>query len=166
MSLPVMINNKQYNLPDVINTKRNILLQENKGYTKPPNVIFVTEIVSYYYPYEFRINEQQKIRGLLYHNAIQNMLKEECTSEVPIEKSIDNWLIKGRIDLLCNDWIVEIKGGRSSLNQGRLQLQIYDWMMPTSHKLLLLYSDLTFDLVQNDPNIENKVLRFLKARIF
>lgn len=153
-------------LPKWIDEIRNEILNAGREKIRIPGVIFVTDIVSYYFPYSGEINDFQRIKGELYHRAIQSMLSIECRPEVGIEKEFEGYIIKGRVDLYCDEWLGEIKGSRSSQKQGALQLQLYDWILGGGHKLLIIYSDLTYEIVQPNPQVEDLVRRYIKAKLF
>jgi len=153
-------------LPKWIEEIRNEILNQGREKIKIPGTVFVTEIVNYYYPYTGDINDYQRIKGTLYHQAIQSLLRIDCTPEVSIEREFEGVTIKGRVDLFCGEWIGEIKGSRASRNQGILQLQIYNWMLGGGKKLLLIYSDLSYEVVPPNPQVEEMVRKYLKARLF
>ncbi len=152
-------------LPGYIEDIKNEILTQGREKIKLPGTVFVTEIVGYYYPYEGQINDYQRIKGALYHQAIQSLLRIECTPEVSIEREFEGVTIKGRVDLMCGDWLGEIKGSRYSRNQGMLQLQIYDWILGGGKKLLLIYSDLSYEVVPPNPKVEDMIRKYLKAKL-
>jgi len=174
--LPHGGNSEEENLPHAVNQLdgiprylddlRNEILSEGKERIRIPGVVFVTDIVGYFYPYQGEINDYQRIKGALYHYAIQSALRIVCTPEVTIEKQFEGVTIRGRVDLVCGDWLGEIKGSRYSRNQGILQLQLYDWILGGGKKLLLIYSDLTYEVVPPNPKVEEMVRKYLKAKLF
>jgi hypothetical protein len=152
---------------DKINQLRYNLL--NKPHERGERDVYVTEIVAYYYPYKGVPIPDQLIRGDLYHFALQEMLKDYCNSEVSASKEYMGKLIKGRIDMVCGEYLVEIKSSpKTSFYQGSLQLQIYNWLRGGNNKLMLLYPTLTFDVIKPEPleKIEEMVSNYLKARFF
>jgi len=153
-------------LPGYIEDIKSEILTQGREKIKLPNTVFVTEIVGYYYPYEGQINDYQRIKGALYHQAIQSLLRIECTSEVSIERQFEGVTIKGRVDLMCGDWLGEIKGSKYSRNQGMLQLQIYNWILGGGKKMLLIYSDLSYEIVPPNPHVEEMIRKYLKAKLF
>ncbi len=107
-----------------------------------PNIVYVTDMVSCSQKREFRIRypelmfkfEPAHILGDMVHIGIEGFLKEEGFQvEVEFEKeiSIDNRevKIKGRVDALNENYVVEIKTARSDLgiphDHHLMQLQIY-----------------------------------------
>jgi len=107
-----------------------------------PNIVYVTDMVSCSQKREFRIRypelafkfEPAHILGDMVHIGIESFLKEEGFQvEVEFEKevSIDNRevKIKGRVDALNENYVVEIKTARSDLgiphDHHLMQLQIY-----------------------------------------
>ncbi len=152
---------------DKINQLRFYLL--NKPHERGENDVYVSEIVAYYYPYRKKPLPDQLLRGDLYHYAIQELLRDYCKQEVSVSKEFMGKIIKGRIDMVCEEYIVEIKSSqKTSFYQGALQLQLYNWLRGGENKLMLLYPTLTFDIIKPEPSnvIEEMVRKFLKARYF
>lgn len=145
---------------------RQQLLSHNKP--KQPNEIYVSEIVAFYYPYDKQPVADQLVRGDLYHIAIQNLLKEDCQAEVPLSREFGDYVIRGRADLICPPYIVEIKSSERSYLPGMLQLQIYNYLNGGNNKLLLLYPTLTFDLIPplSVEEIKKKIDAYIKSKLF
>jgi len=114
-------------------------------YGRDKNTIYATELVECPKKREFRkqlwfleLFNSATLVGELVHYGIEHLLKEIIKDgyvevEVEREKSIDNFVIKGRIDAIVDDVIYEFKFMRSIKGSLPLphhveQLQIYGWL--------------------------------------
>lgn len=109
---------------------------------RDPKIVYVTELISCAHKRFYRINypeltlsfEPTLILGELLHYGLERVLEDEGFNvEVEVERdySIDNtyYKLKGRVDALGRDCIVEIKTGRAGQKLPHqhhiLQLQLY-----------------------------------------
>ncbi len=153
---------------EALNKLKEQLLSQKKE--KASNEVYVTEIVSYYYPYPEIATKEVLLRGHIYHAGLQCLFREfPIEIEVSKKMTVDNkeWIIKGRIDMVTPDALVEIKSSRKSLAYASLQLNIYRYLLQSDKKLVVLYPDLTYDIVNPMPfqEVEEKIVRYLRSRI-
>lgn len=109
---------------------------------KNPKVIFVTDLTSCSHRRALRFKfpeltlkfEPQMILGDLLHLGLESILEGEgFEKEVPVESTFklngEEYIVKGRVDALSKDLVVEIKTGRKGQNIPHphhiMQLQIY-----------------------------------------
>ncbi len=154
---------------EALNKLKNSLLSQQKE--KVSNEVYVTEIVSYYYPYPEPPAKEVLLRGHVYHVGLQCLFREfPIEVEVSRKLTVDGkeWVIKGRVDMITSDAIVEIKSSRKSLLFATLQLNIYKYLMQSNKKLVVLYPDLSYDIVNPMPfsEVEEKIVKYLRSRIF
>lgn len=154
---------------EALNRLKESLLSPQKQ--KAENEVYVTEIVGYYYPYPESPVKEVLLRGHVYHAGLQCLLRE-FPIEIEVSKKIvvdgKEWQIKGRVDMVTSDAIVEIKSSRKSLPFASLQLNIYRYLMQSDKKLVVLYPDLTYDVVKpmSFQEVEDKITKYLRSRIF
>lgn len=154
---------------EALNKLKDTLLSPQKQ--KAVNEVYVTEIVSYYYPYPDSPAKEVLLRGHVYHAGLQCLLRE-FPVEIEVSKKVavngKEWLIKGRVDMVTSDAIVEIKSSKKSLPFASLQLNIYRYLMQSDKKLVVLYPDLTYDVVSpmSFQEVENKIMKYLQSRLF
>ena len=119
------------------------------------NVVYVTELVECPMKRVFRkdlwyfeTTNPSLILGRLVHEGLEKLLKQifpnhNIQTEVEVEKQYGELKIRGRIDAIIDDVIVEIKymrgiKGELPLEHHKLQLRIYKWMTG-KRKGIILY---------------------------
>ena len=115
-------------------------LYETKSFTPPSNVIYVSEIVSYHL--NTTLPPPDILRaGSWLHAGVQAIIAKsipEAKIEVPVSAQYDDFIIKGRIDLMSQNEIFEIKSSENAKEFARVQLSIYRWMLGGYYDLYLL----------------------------
>ena len=113
--------------------------------TRKENEIYVTELVECPMKREFRkdlwhleVTNPSLILGRLVHEGLELLVKqlfpdEEVKTEVEVERELDDKVIRGRIDAIVGDRIIEIKymrgiKGDLPLEHHKYQLRLYKWM--------------------------------------
>lgn len=93
---------------------------------------------------EFFIVTPSEILGDLIHKAllIELGLRFGCKIEQEFEKEIDNYIVKGRVDALCGDLVVEVKymrdfQGNKPLPHHVEQVKLYMWLTGAKKGLLI-----------------------------
>lgn len=149
------------------------MLQHIHGRAK--NEIYVTELVECPKKREFRkqlwfleMFNPSTLVGELVHHGIEHLLKEIVKDgyvevEVEKEKSIDNFVIKGRIDAIVEDVVYEFKfmrgiKGTLPLPHHKEQLQIYGWLTGLEEGVIVYitpsgFKEYSFELAYTDDNI-------------
>jgi len=127
---------------------------------KQDNEIYVTDLI--YCPLKYRYQKMYKelsivasvspttIMGELIHIGMEKLVSDllkgkNIMSEVEVERKINidgkEYVIKGRVDLIVDNNIIEIKSSRSDANIPHehhiLQLRIYLWLTGCERGLLL-----------------------------
>jgi len=109
------------------------------------NEVYVTELVECPLKREFRkelwfleVTNPSLILGRLVHEGLEKLLQQmfldkQVQIEVEVEKEFEDMKIKGRIDAIVDNEIVEIKymrgiRGELPLEHHELQLKLYKWL--------------------------------------
>jgi len=134
---------------DILELIKKRLVDETKyqGNTEPNSKTitaseFGSDILQIYYKQKYGVIEKEEFGqntiGTLLHLAIQRILYDDFEIELSIEKPFDNgWKLSGSIDLMNNEWIIDIKTTKSYTienvlkdknHQYRWQLAVYKYL--------------------------------------
>lgn len=157
--------------------------------SRKPNEIWVTELISC--PLKFSYLKQYPeiaeasaftpvtIWGELTHRGFESILKElfppeEVATEVEVSKEIlvddKKYVIKGRVDAIYKDIIIELKTARSDFNIPHehhfLQLKVYLWMTGKNKGILLYITPERIAEYEVAPDLtDNDIINFIKNLI-
>jgi len=142
---------------------------------RKPNEIYVTELTECPKKREFRKNlwflETTKpsfIIGKLIHIGLQEFIRilfpdSKVETELEVSKLFENVLIKGRIDAIIDDVVVEIKYARGIKGELPLlhheeQIQVYGWLTGLTDGIIVYVTpdgvkEYELELTYNDNNI-------------
>ena len=142
-------------------------LYETKTFTPPSNVIYVSEIVSYHL--NTTLPPPDVLRaGSWLHAGVQAIISKsipEARIEVPISSQFEDFIIRGRIDLMSQNEIFEIKSSENAKEFARVQLSIYRWMMKGYYDLYLLTPRRILKLYPlTNVEVEKIVSEYVKVR--
>ena len=142
-----------------------------------PNTVYVTDLVSCSQKRFFRINypelsfkfEPQLLLGDLVHYALEKMLEEhgfETEKDFEKEFEIDGekYVLKGRVDAISENYVVEIKTSKTDRSIPRehhiAQLQIYLNILDREHGVLIYITPdriAEFEIERSEIDIEKLV---------
>ncbi|MEM0292999.1 MAG: hypothetical protein QXV50_07280 [Fervidicoccaceae archaeon] len=79
--------------------------------------------------------------GSWLHAGVQGIIAKlipEARIEVPVSVIFNEFQIRGRIDLLSDSEMFEIKSSENAKEYARLQLSVYKWMLKRDYDIYLL----------------------------
>ena len=137
---------------DAPELKRKVLDLLHQQPFRDPRTIFVTDAVApclrkVYYSRVFGMMKNlSMIRGLRVHEELLAKLAHEldCSYEEPVEKTVDGIKILGRIDVLCDDSVIELKTSRYPDLREEWILQVNAYMGLTGREtayVVVLYGE-------------------------
>jgi len=120
-----------------------ILTEAREHYEKrEDNEIWISELVACKYKSffnqlysEYLTIEPKLLLGIIVHKGVQEWLREKygAETEIDFQKELNNYSIKGRVDAIANETIIEIKyasdiKGNEPYEHHILQLRLYLWL--------------------------------------
>jgi len=124
---------------DYISIIKDKLKEEKRE--KPSNVIYVTDLVTCQALRQFYVeteDDSAQLHGKLIHNSVESIFSQgKCDTEVSVVYKLDNFDIVGRLDMLCNDEVVEIKTTKDLKLHHLYQLLIYMYILRKNNGVLL-----------------------------
>lgn len=146
---------------------KKLMVDEKKERVK--GEVYVTDIVNFYYPPQMPSTPDVFIRGQLYHQAIESLLKEKfnAQTEVSVKIPFNNVTIAGRIDAIVDDVIIEIKSSEKSLEPAKLQASIYRYMLYklTGKDYKTVFIDGALNIKVIDPYAYDHVEKLIKKAL-
>ncbi|MCC6017092.1 MAG: CRISPR-associated protein Cas4 [Desulfurococcaceae archaeon] len=157
--------------------------------SKLDNEFYVTDLI--YCPLKYRYQKMYKeltissainpttLLGELTHYGVEKILidlfgPENVKLEVDYEKGIEVdgvlYIVKGRIDAIIGDWVIEVKTSRSDIsipqNHHVMQTRIYLWLTGFN-KALLLYitSNRVAEYIVDKPASDGEIADLLRSTI-